>query len=284
MQSSIKVQSPQLPTSIQDLIERIEAEASMTPARARKLLQEANLQSEDLAPWADFEHPVADSYGRKMVYDGGYFEMMVMSWAPGDYSAIHDHGQTQWGAVQLFGMAEHAVFQLRDGKLRVRDRSVFENGAVVAVAHDLIHQMGNIGQPPYLTFHLYGAYDRSSGVTADARVFDLEEGAVQFTDGGVFFALPEATIQRREEGLKADFGTRLRHDVELLRRLHTMRGTADYRPVHARREERLWSALRQPERWQRIESHWNSEATAEQDIALREERAAALHLKDIMAD
>ena len=24
---------------------------------------------------------------------------MLMSWNPGDLSAIHDHGQTQWGAV-----------------------------------------------------------------------------------------------------------------------------------------------------------------------------------------
>ncbi len=283
MLSSPKVQSPQLPASIQSLIEAVEAEASMTPARARDLLREANLQPEDLAPWADFDHPLADSYGRQMVHDGGYFEMMVMSWVPGDYSAIHDHGQTQWGAVQLFGNAEHAVFQLQDGELQVRDRSVFESGAVIAVAHDLIHQMGNIGQPQYLTFHLYGTYDRASGVTADARVFDLEEGAVQFTDGGVFFTLPEAAIQRREEGLTADFATRLRHDVELLRRLHRMRGSADYHPVHARREERLWSALRQPEQWQRIENHWHGEALAEPTLAQREERAAALHLKDIMA-
>jgi predicted metal-dependent enzyme (double-stranded beta helix superfamily) len=283
MLSSPKVQSPPLPASIQNLIEAVEGEASMTPARARDLLREANLQPEDLAPWADFDHPLADSYGRQMVHDGGYFEMMVMSWAPGDYSAIHDHGQTQWGAVQLFGQAEHAVFQLQDGELQVRDRSVFEDRAVIAVAHDLIHQMGNIGQPPYLTFHLYGTYDRSSGVTADARVFDLEEGAVQFTDGGVFFTLPEAAIQRREEGLTADFATRLRHDVELLRRLQRMRGSADYRPVHARREERLWSALRQPERWRRIESHWHGEAPAEPTMAQREERAAALHLQDIMA-
>ncbi|MBK8652429.1 MAG: hypothetical protein IPN20_00430 [Haliscomenobacter sp.] len=51
-----------------------------------------------ITPWADFDHPDADSYGRKMAYKGPNFEIMVMSWKPGDFSSIHDHGHTQWGS------------------------------------------------------------------------------------------------------------------------------------------------------------------------------------------
>ena len=65
----------------------------MTPAIARQCVLDANLRAEDLTAWADFDHPVEDSYGRRLVYDGGDFEIMVMSWAPGDFSAIHDHGE-----------------------------------------------------------------------------------------------------------------------------------------------------------------------------------------------
>ena len=34
--------------------------------------------------------------------------------------------------------------------------------------------MGNVGQAPYLTLHLYGCYERQGDVTADARLYALE--------------------------------------------------------------------------------------------------------------
>ncbi len=212
-----------LPPSIRDLILRIKADSPLTPAKAKRLLSECNIAEADLAAWVDYNHPAADSYGRKMVWDAGQYELMVMSWSPGDYSAIHDHGYTQWGAVKVFGNAEHAVFDYQEGVLTTQSRVTMPAGSVVSVANDLIHQMGNVTQPPYPTLHLYGNYDRASDVTADARIFALDEEAIQYTSGGVFFSLPDEKIQRREKGLGADFPTQLRYDVEMLRRLETMR-------------------------------------------------------------
>jgi len=243
----------QLPAALQNLAGQIEAEHRMTPRRARQLLLEAGLRPEDLAPWVDFGHPPADSYGRRLIYDGGFFEMMAMAWLPGDFSAIHDHGHTQWGAVQIFGPAEHAVFLVQDGEIKTLSRAHVKPGQVLAVGHEIVHQMGNNGGAKFVTFHLYGAYDRQGGITADARIFDLHENRVQRTGGGVFFALPEEQISRREPGPLPDYLTWLRHTVELLKRLQKMQTHAPLAPHLALREKRLIDTLFDENHWQWFE-------------------------------
>ena len=238
-----------LPIRIRRLIEAVEACDRLTPTGTRLLLEASGITAEDLAPWADFDHPKADSYGRKMIHDGGCFELMAMSWAPGDMAAIHDHGYTQWGAVKMLGRAEHAIFKLEDGTLRTAERRLFEPGSVVAVGHDLIHQMGNPGAEPFLSLHLYGCYERERDVTADARLYELDEGTVQITTGGAFFALPEDAVDRQVPGPASDFPTRLRYQVELLRRLLAANDSWSRGRLTTRREARLAGELFAPETW-----------------------------------
>lgn len=254
-----------LPASLRRLVENVERQERLSPSSARKLLADANVTAADLAPWADFAHPAADSYGRKLVHDGGFFELMVMSWVDGDMAAIHDHGHTQWGAVQVFGPTEHAIFKLDGGDLTTAERRIFAPGTVVAVSHELIHQMGNVGRDPYLTLHLYGSYERESCVTADARLYELDENAVQITCGGVFFSLPEAAVDRREAAPAADFPTTLRFKVELLRRLLRMNGSGERGSLQSPREHRLARELTSAETWQ----------TARAELARRRDGDAA---------
>ena len=211
-----------LPVSLQRIANAMEPLLQSTPAAIRKIVQEAGVEPEDLKAWADFEHPVADSYGRKLAYDGGHFEIMAMSWKPGDVSAIHDHGYTQWGAVQVFGPAEHATFLCDEGVLHTWSRGLLKPYQVIAVSHDLVHQMGNTSDQPFFTLHVYGLDHEINNVTGDARVFDLLDNKIQRVDGGVFYNLPPEGIKRREDGPRGDFPTRLRHLVELARRLQKM--------------------------------------------------------------
>ncbi len=152
---------------------------------------------EELNPWETYDHPLVDSYGRKLVFANDFFEIMVMSWTPGDVSAIHDHGYTQWGAVQVFGPAEHATFWVQDDSINTLSREVMQPGKVIAVGHQLIHQMSNRSQEKFLSLHVYGVntvgFDQKS-VTANARIWNVTDGIIQYTDGGVFFALPEEQI------------------------------------------------------------------------------------------
>ncbi len=212
-----------LPDSIRQIIRELEISRNLKPSTMRKIILEAGVRVEDIEPWADYDHPIEDSYGRKLVYKGDNFEVMVMSWQAGDFSTIHDHGHTQWGAVQVFGPAEHATFRYANGQLSTLARWIMEPGDVLGVHHSLIHQMGNPNQKtPFLSLHVYGDLEDIENVTGDARIFDLETDNIQRIDGGVFYALPTNQIKRIDKGPIADFPTRTRHMVELIRRLSKM--------------------------------------------------------------
>lgn len=198
------------PESLQQLIRKLQVNANLTPEGVTAMVREAAISVQDLMPWSDFTHSSHDSYGRKLVFYGGHFEIMVMSWLPDDFSAIHDHGSTQWGAVQCFGAAEHYIYQLTNQVLHSSMAAHYSPGMVKTVDHSLIHQMGNAGDQPFLSLHVYGCEENKDSITGDARVFDLLENSIQHTDGGVFFCLPEDKINRRIYGLRGDRATTLR--------------------------------------------------------------------------
>lgn len=210
----------ELPKNLQKLISLLKSTAAVTPRMVLQCVKQANVQETDLMPWADFNHPVPDSYGRRLVYENAQFEIMAMSWLPGDFSAIHDHGGAEWGAVQCFGQGEHTTFVLRDNHLHTAEQTAFKAGSIVAVDQQLVHQMGNPSNKRFLSLHVYGREQSTTGpITGNARIFDLYEGTMQFTDGGVFFCLPESQIRDRAFGLTADRETTLRHHQQMRDRI-----------------------------------------------------------------
>lgn len=86
-----------LPDSIQKIVDKLKVEKELKPCKIIQLVNEASVGEEDILPWEDFNHPTQDSYGRKLLYHGGTFEVTVNSWLPGDYSAIHDNGKPSGG-------------------------------------------------------------------------------------------------------------------------------------------------------------------------------------------
>ncbi|MBF0351163.1 MAG: methyltransferase domain-containing protein [SAR324 cluster bacterium] len=211
---------PKLPSSLQFIVTAIETEQQMNTNRLAEIILEAKVQTDDLKPWSTFDHPAQDSYGRMLIHNGGFFEIMAMSWCPGDFSAIHDHGYTQWGCVQVYGNAEHSVFKLNDGKLRTVLRENVSPGSLLKVNHDLVHQLGNpVPEQFFYSLHIYGTPEQNPNITGDARVFDLEKKQILRVDGGMFYALPDDQIKRRETILEPDFMTWLRDRVELIKRV-----------------------------------------------------------------
>lgn len=211
-----------MPHSIQNIIHRIESEKTLTPAKVRTIVKYAHVQLEDLIPWFNYSHSPLDSYGRKQVYNGGYFNIMVMSWLPGDFSAIHDHGKVEWGAVQVFGNAEHAIFYIQDDQIRTLSRTQMKAGQIVAVSHELVHQMGNPTRENWVSLHIYGTSRVMSNVTEEERIMDFDEDTIKRGNGGAFYALPETEIVYRQPGLQPDFMTWLRDTVETIKRLRTI--------------------------------------------------------------
>ena len=145
-----------LPTSLARLVDYISTaikhEEKLTPLRARELVLAADVQEEDMMQYADFDHPIEDCYGRKMVHDNGNFEVMVMSWNPNHYSSIHNHGYTEWGVVQAFGNVHHFIYKEKDGRLIFSKKEIsnlplseqylfqrFGHGPITRVPYRCIH-------------------------------------------------------------------------------------------------------------------------------------------------
>jgi len=188
-----------LSAPIINLRDLIEQEPSMTAGRLAEIIKSAALEIEDLIPYADFDHPKEDGYGRKMVIEGANYEIMVMSWNPGDFSAVHDHGYTTWGAVQVFGDVMHHTFAVIKDIFTVTRKEILTTGSIVKVNNKFIHQMGNVTSKPYLTLHVYGTDDNRDDVTADSRIFELETGLIKHTTGGAFFNLADNEVYDIEE-------------------------------------------------------------------------------------
>jgi hypothetical protein len=238
------VVEPPLPRSIADLTKTLQESLNFDARRARALLTQLDMSTVDLRPWHDFDHDVRDSYGRLLLARGDNFELMVMSWAPGDYSAIHDHGVAEWGAVRYFGAADHIVFAERDGLLSINRRMTMRTNDVFAVDHSLIHLMGNPTDFPFISLHLYGRSHAANSITGSARIFDLYENQIQRTDGGVFFCLPEQDIQRREPCPLADIPTRLLHHRLMLARIERILASGNPNPVLEDKAQHLGDEIR----------------------------------------
>ena len=197
---------PDLPKSILRLTNLLEealvTNEKLSPAKAKELVVEANVQLEDMMLYADFDHPQEDCYGRKLVHDGGNYEVMVMSWEPGDYSSIHNHGYTEWGVVQVFGNTHHLIYHVKDEELRFSKKELLPAGTAIKVNNALIHQMGNATSDRYLTLHVYGSNHLNENITADAKNFDLEFDRIAHTCGGAFFNLKEEAISSTEVGVR----------------------------------------------------------------------------------
>lgn len=278
-----------LPKSIQKIIDKIrEHRNEMTPQFAQKILIDADVKMEELQSWEDYEHRFIDSYGRKLLFADSFFEIMVMSWLPGDISAIHDHGHAQWGAVQIFGAAEHATFLVQDNSLATISRQVMKPNKVIPVGHQLVHQMGNPAKNKFLTLHLYGLYDiddNIESVTANARIFNITEGVIQRTSGGVFFGLSDDQINAVELGVVPDYMSWLRNTVEYIRRIRKAKQQSSQRRFR-KIEQNLTDQMFDITHWQSFESELKAHVDSNRYITnfnywkiLRNELTQAAHLQ-----
>ena len=215
--------------SVENLVKALESLEQFTPENVHWVVSECDLGVEDLEDWIDYDYPVSDSYGRKMVHDGGFFEVMVMCWRPGDYSAIHDHGKAEFGAVKIFGDVEHAIFELEEQKFTTISRKRVKSGTTLKVTPSLIHQMGNPGKSNFFTLHVYGNVGLDGGITSEARIFDYSRNELLFVNGGVFYLLPESEIVYRKKLPKTDYTTRARDLIEASKRAKAMGNDSEYR-------------------------------------------------------
>ena len=205
-----------LPLSVSNLVELIGDQTEFKATEITHLIKQANIKAEDLKDFEDFEHDRVEGYGRKLVYKNDHFEILVMSWAPGDYTAIHNHGYTKWGAVQAFGDLEHTTFELDGEKLLTNYKEKLTSGEILSVRQDLIHQMGNPFSDHKISLHVYGTPDSVDGITDNSQLYEIGKGEIQLVNGGVFYDLPKSSYAVTDTELTADRLTMIGHFTQLL--------------------------------------------------------------------
>ncbi|MBB4200305.1 hypothetical protein CCR94_00440 [Rhodoblastus sphagnicola] len=163
-----------------------------------RLVSATALTAEDVAPYIR-ANPHA--YNRACVARRDHFELLVMTWLPGQASPPHDHGDSAGVVRVLRGQALETSYALSgDGFAEAELAELLEEGAVTAFQDAGAHSLANSpeAEQPLATLHVYAPpLSRFRSFTArPAR--GGEEGApvVAIVGGGYSGAMVAAHLLR----------------------------------------------------------------------------------------
>lgn len=191
-----------IPGSLLRIIQYVTEKKQCSSDMISHIMKDSNIQIEDLNNFIRYDHPAHESYGRNLIWNGGFFKILLMTWNPGDFTAAHDHGSVEWGAVQFYGNFKHITFEYENEKLITRDETIMRDGEIAPVNSNLIHQMGNHSEKAIFSLHIYGSKNLDKNISQGSRIFDLVNNKIQITDGQAFLQLPDSLIKRTVTGLK----------------------------------------------------------------------------------
>jgi predicted metal-dependent enzyme (double-stranded beta helix superfamily) len=180
--------------SLQNLINDIKHQDSMNNSMIAEIVKENKVSQKDIARYFSFNHRQNESYGRQLIYDNGNFKILLMSWKSGDFTAIHNHGFTEWGCVYFFGEATHRLYSTENDELKIKQKDNFQKGQIASVCGELTHIMGNSGTRNFTTLHIYGSNTRQSDVSKDAIVYLPETNKKVTTMGSAYLNMDKRLI------------------------------------------------------------------------------------------
>ncbi len=153
-------------------------------------------EKEEMLPLADFDHPHNQSYGRTLLYHKDNFCIYLMAWKPGDFTAIHDHGTTEWGCVYAFDDFTHRIYTLNSNKLTLKSNSVFLKGNMAKISTKTLHMMGNLHQNKQnISLHIYGTSKPEKGLAQQSKVYFPELGKTAISNGPAFLYPQQKNMQ-----------------------------------------------------------------------------------------
>lgn len=123
-----------------------------------------SLQGGTLAVPAEFRVPVEGSYARRLLHrdPSGQYTMVVMTWGPGQKTALHDHAGIWCVECVVDGNMEVAQYDLTShegGHFRFEQRSRVVAGrgsAGCLIPPFEYHTLSNAAETPSVTLHVYG--------------------------------------------------------------------------------------------------------------------------------
>jgi cysteine dioxygenase len=188
-----------LPAPVQTIIEEINQCATVDNGILCEIVAHSGLTEKDMAPYHTFNHAPAASYGRRLLYSGNYFKILLMSWCNSDFTAIHNHGATQWGCVYFMGQATHRIYEIKNGILTTKQKDGFEHGQIAGVCGDLIHIMGSSSPEDFMTLHIYGTDNQDHSAVELAEVYAPEHNKVFFTSGEAYLNICNDLVKDEKE-------------------------------------------------------------------------------------
>jgi predicted metal-dependent enzyme (double-stranded beta helix superfamily) len=199
--------SASLPNCLQLIISKIEEAESITSNQLVQIMNQVAINSEDFASFTCFNHPVYESYGRNKIAVGKNFSVFVISWAPGDFTAIHNHGGADWGAVYFFNDTDHRLYSLNENTLKLTQKSKINADTIVSVDGSLIHAMGNFSNVPFITLHIYGSNKHKPNANDFTIIYELEKKQRQITNGSAFIDISAELCKETLPGIKTNTET-----------------------------------------------------------------------------
>jgi 3-mercaptopropionate dioxygenase len=111
-----------------------------------------------------FKAPRSDTYARRLLHRDprGRYTIVVMTWGPGQKTALHDHAGIWCVECVMDGKMEVAQYDLaseRDGAFRFEERTRVMAGrgsAGCLIPPFEYHTLGNAAESASITLHVYG--------------------------------------------------------------------------------------------------------------------------------
>ncbi|MCL1474112.1 cysteine dioxygenase [Argonema antarcticum] len=126
------------------------------------------------------------TYARKLLCRTSRFDMLVLSWHPGQFTTIHDHA----GALNVTrvrsGTLTARLFEVYDKRssteqlVRVESQEQLVRGELASVDRDRIHQLANTSDEKLVTLHVY-AHPLSSINVYCPNSGQVDRVALQYT-------------------------------------------------------------------------------------------------------
>lgn len=196
-----------IPDSLQNLIKQIEQQDISESIFLEKLMRESDVTVEEMQEIADHEHAEDMSYGRQLLYQGKNFAIFLMTWNCNDFTAIHNHGKTEWGCVYFLGDVDHRLYQVADTNIKLVKSSIVPAGTIVHVSGNLVHAMGNLSNRPSYSLHIYGSNISQNVPNEGSFVYEIEKEQIRETDGSASINVSEKVCRNTIPGLTTDIAT-----------------------------------------------------------------------------
>ena len=173
--------------NLQVLIKEI---AHLYATDKRKVKEVINAYQFDLASLDEYlEDPNGMPYGRRVLYQDGEVEVILMNWGENSECLPHNHGESEGWVKILKGSASHGCYSNKNTVPKLANEEYLSEGTVIFAPKKMVHYMANKMDNSLVTLHFYFP------PISDMEVFDIDaaRSAIVSSDCGAWW--PESREQ-----------------------------------------------------------------------------------------